>query len=190
MTASSYVLAALFDRWKFHYSPRRRVASTPDADSSDAASDDDADGVQSFDVNLNTLLECLNIYGNATAPGAARAGGFMHASFEGEQGGAAGGGWRKKRWAGEEDEGHDGEARGGGGGGRDKELRTTGLIMTWKGEGWPLELVLCVLCHAPHCPRVQHAAELLRASQEGRRPGVADDQVQLDPAGARGDALG
>ncbi len=85
---------------------------------------------KSFDVNLNTLLECLNIYGNATTP--TRRDGLTFTAI-GEEGGG-GGGWKKRRWAGgDDDEGEDDKA---------KEVKNTGLIMEWKGEGWPLVLIL------------------------------------------------
>jgi hypothetical protein len=94
--------------------------------------------MKQFDVNLNTLLECLNIYGNATTPNQSRDGPIF-TTFEQKDAEGGGGGFRKRRWAGGDDEG-DGERVEGKHAA--KEVRNTGLIMTWKGDGWPLTLIL------------------------------------------------
>lgn len=80
-----------------------------------------------FEINLDALLQCLNIFGNA--------------------GGGAGpilGGKGKKRWAGEGDgpnEGDDEGASANARGARGKEKRT-GLRMVWMDHGEPLSMFL------------------------------------------------
>ena len=137
MTASAYVLANLFNKWEFNYNPKRiRPPSSQDDDDDDDDNDNSNDrnlqdtASKSFDVNLNTLLECLNIYGNATTP--------IHRDGPtfttiGDEGGG-GGGWKKRRWAGGDDDEKEDE--------KVKEIKNTGLIMEWKGDGWPLVLIL------------------------------------------------
>ena len=84
-----------------------------------------------FEISLDALLQCLNIFGNAGPSSAVGGGNIMPA-----------GGRGKRRWAGE-----DGNDTGGGEeagdwrprGGKDKR---TGMRMTWSGLGHPLSMLL------------------------------------------------
>ncbi|BEI81564.1 hypothetical protein CcaverHIS002_0207240 [Cutaneotrichosporon cavernicola] len=71
-----------------------------------------------FEISLDAMLQCLNIFGNAGAGGGAL-------PFVGR---------KKKRWAGEgeEDETEWGASKG----------RSTGMRMTWSGPGYPLSIIL------------------------------------------------
>lgn len=92
---------------------------------------------ESFEISLDALLQCLNIFGNAGGGGAPMGGG--------------GGVKSRRRWAGEgEDSAQDGGANGAtsGGGddwrasrGRDSYKRTF-MRMTWCGPGSPLQILL------------------------------------------------
>lgn len=71
-----------------------------------------------FEISLDAMLQCLNIFGNAGAGG-----GALPAA-----------GRKKQRWAGEgdEDETEWRTAKG----------RSTGMRMTWAGPGYPLSMIL------------------------------------------------
>ncbi|WVF71893.1 hypothetical protein IAT40_006703 [Kwoniella sp. CBS 6097] len=90
-----------------------------------------------FELSLDALLQCLNIFGNAGSTSASGAGPSAN-------GGGGGGGRGKRRWAGEgEGPDVDDEASGGAGdGGRRKEGKSTRMMMTWMGMGHDLEVLL------------------------------------------------
>lgn len=83
-----------------------------------------ADDASCFEISLDALLQCLNIFGNASAGAGA----------------LPGAGKKARRWAGE-GEGGDEET---------SEWRTsrgrgekrTGMRMTWSGPGYPLNIIL------------------------------------------------
>lgn len=165
--AISYISAKLFDKYTFNPPRRPRPGSTqnqlsnnenvfldgPEVRSSVPSNsrarevpathtsgfeDDEEDVVQDlleFEVNLNNLLECLNIYGNAAPLADKNTGGSSvdDSRF---------GGRDKRKWAGEgnPDEEEYGGTMGSANGG--KEVRNTGLLMSWQGEGYPLTLTL------------------------------------------------
>lgn len=84
-----------------------------------------ADDASCFEISLDALLQCLNIFGNAGAGAGPLPG--------------AGKGKKSRRWAGEgeagEDESTEWRARG-------RSERRTGMRMTWAGEGHPLTIIL------------------------------------------------
>ncbi|WVQ99013.1 hypothetical protein IAU59_006145 [Kwoniella sp. CBS 9459] len=87
-----------------------------------------------FELSLDALLQCLNIFGNAGSTSASGAGPS-----------AGGGGRGKRRWAGEgEGPDIDEDSAGGGAGdsGRRKEGKRTGMRMTWMGMGHDLSVLL------------------------------------------------
>lgn len=122
---------------------------------------DDADA-ECFEISLDALLQCLNIFGNAGA-GAA-------------PGGGAGRG--RKRWAGDAEDGADKDAA------ADEDWRVrgrdkrTGMRLTWGGPGFPLSILLWVAisCEGPN-PR----------PQARRRKGPSDKLRAVHPR-ARGPA--
>jgi cell cycle checkpoint protein len=89
-------------------------------------------------VSLSTMLECLNIFGNA---GGASTSVFKREFDEDDEDG--GNGWKGKRRR-MESEGVDGDRRGGqrGGAGTD-DGKTTSLRLSYTGRGEPL-VMLCV----------------------------------------------
>lgn len=99
---------------------------TSGAPHDDEEEDDEGPPMKEFEVNLNHLLECLNIYGNAMPVAMPNEGRFPDRN--------------RKKWAGEG--GDDDEMGSFGGGAASKDVRNTGLIMTWQGDGYPLTLVL------------------------------------------------
>ncbi|KAI9637818.1 putative DNA repair protein Rad1 [Dioszegia hungarica] len=90
-----------------------------------APPDDDA---PAFEISLDSLLQCLNIFGNAGSAGSGSALNNM-------------GGKKQRRWAGEGEGGGDDDTSfsSGRGGGRE---RRTGMRMTWAGHGEPLSMFL------------------------------------------------
>ncbi|OCF40635.1 hypothetical protein I317_05567 [Kwoniella heveanensis CBS 569] len=91
-----------------------------------------------FELSLDALLQCLNIFGNAGSVPGSGAG-------PSSAGGGSGGGRGKRRWAGEgEGSDIDDEAGHGGPGdiSRRKEGKRTGMIMTWPGVGRDLSVIL------------------------------------------------
>lgn len=145
----------LFDKYEFN-PPSKKRRSSSDADVSDVfgsaaaagqstpsrstqgsrmlagndpnedEDEDEGPPMKEFEVNLGHLLECLNVYGNAMPIATPNEGRFPDRN--------------RRKWAGE---GGDEEDMGTfGGGAASKDIRTTGLIMTWQGDGYPLTLVL------------------------------------------------
>ncbi|RSH93832.1 ssDNA endodeoxyribonuclease [Saitozyma podzolica] len=80
-----------------------------------------------FELSLDALLQCLNIFGNAGSSGA---GAGSQTSI----------GRTRRRWAGEGEDGNDDDDAGTGrGAGKGKR---TGMVMSWEGHGEPLRMTL------------------------------------------------
>ncbi|WVR05449.1 hypothetical protein IAU60_002465 [Kwoniella sp. DSM 27419] len=79
-----------------------------------------------FELSLDALLQCLNIFGNAGA---------------GSSASMSTGGKGKRRWAGEGEPGEEDDMRSGGVDRRSKEKRT-GMRMEWYGSGHDLNVLL------------------------------------------------
>ncbi|GFZ45867.1 hypothetical protein JCM24511_03599 [Saitozyma sp. JCM 24511] len=80
-----------------------------------------------FELSLDALLQCLNIFGNAGSSGA---GAGSQTSI----------GRTRRRWAGEGEDGiDDDDAANGRGAGKGKR---TGMVMSWEGHGEPLRMTL------------------------------------------------
>ncbi|GAA5920386.1 hypothetical protein JCM1841_003367 [Sporobolomyces salmonicolor] len=93
-------------------------------------------------VSLSTMLECLNIFGNAGTAGGGN--GFQTDQDGGERHGGGEGGWKRRRGRGS---GDDEEGRGRAGGrGRDQagadEGKQTSLRLSYAGIGEPLVMLL------------------------------------------------
>ncbi|TNY21469.1 Rad1/Rec1/Rad17 [Rhodotorula diobovata] len=96
-------------------------------------------------LSLSTVLECLNIFGNAGAGGGAnpfkREGG-REGEGEDEAPGGSGGGWRGGGRRRRSDEGEDGGRRGARKSAAQEEGKTTSLRVSYAGQGEPLVMLL------------------------------------------------
>lgn len=168
--AHAYVAANAFSSYTFHLTaddpaayvdaPHGHADSpTPSGSSPPPQPTADADGELAtnpycqMSVSLSTMLECLNIFGNAGGGGNNPFKKEGTAGYDSDDGGDAGGGanrWRNKRrrqGAGEDEDGAD-EGRGRFGGGRRggkaqtaDEGKTTSLRLSYAGHGEPLVML-------------------------------------------------
>ncbi|KAJ7221667.1 Rad1/Rec1/Rad17, partial [Mycena pura] len=133
LLGTAYIFADIFDEYIYHPDPSTSVALSQN-------SDDDEDNAV-FEIPLNTLIECLNIFGTAGASSGSAAGG-------------GGGTGRYTKWKRAGDD-SDQEA-----GGDDDRRRSnantrgidqyfgsasdkgTGMRMTYAGSGFPLTLLI------------------------------------------------
>lgn len=95
-----------------------------------------------FEIPLNTLIECLNIFGTA--------GPVTNTSNSGANGGGGGAG-KQRRWRRADDDGSDEERERGRRGPLDnffasggKDEKRTGMRMSFAGAGYPLTLLVYV----------------------------------------------
>ncbi|KAF8579470.1 Rad1-domain-containing protein [Ramaria rubella] len=131
LVARAYVPFSMFDEYKYN-PPPQDLSSSQDADPEDEPS-------TTFEISLDTLLECLNIFGTGAASSS-------HMSFENR---------KRKKWKHDSDDSDEGRGRG-----REKRGRPpkgnatidqffsssgekkTSMRMTYAGVGNPLTLVL------------------------------------------------
>jgi cell cycle checkpoint protein len=144
--ATAYVNADLFDEYTFSeptsHSVRNRQSESPP--SSPAENPDDEQEVNvAFEIPLNTLIECLNIFGTAGALPNSN----IHSGKK----------ERKWRRADDDDEGGFGEDRETRTGpidnyfSRGKDEKRTGMRMSFVGAGYPLTLLMWVSCASSVC---------------------------------------
>lgn len=117
-TANAYLQANTFASYVFTPLPTPRLPTPEDEEEEE----EETVPHESFGISLSTLLECLNIFGNATGAGGT--------GWKGGEGGA--GGARKK---GEWGEGREREWSG------TDEGKMTSLRLSYGGEGEPLVLL-------------------------------------------------
>ncbi|KAF8191492.1 Rad1/Rec1/Rad17 [Mycena galopus ATCC 62051] len=132
LLATAYIFADVFDEYTYN-------SETPAADSQ--TSDPEEDN-SAFEIPLNTLIECLNIFGTAGSSGAATGGGTGKYTK-----------W-KRAGDGSDHEGDDDDGRGrrssnGAGGTRTIDNyfgstsdKGTGMRMSYTGSGFPLTLLI------------------------------------------------
>lgn len=141
LLGTAFVFADIFDEYEYHpeITSSQPAPSTPNANRDQEIDEEEVNAA--LEIPLNTLIECLNIFGTA--------------------GGASGpseGRYRKWRKGDESDDGgddSDGEGgkgkgkRGGGAGGRGLDFffgggsdKRTGMRMSYAGAGHPLVLLL------------------------------------------------
>jgi cell cycle checkpoint protein len=150
VTAMAFINADIFDEYTYTPSPssrtnrhlhRSRSSSSPPSsqtENSDEDKDEDKDEEPSvaFEIPLNTLIDCLNIFGTA--------GSFSTSSASSSS--------NKKRWrrADDDDDGGFGEEREARRGPIDnyfsggKDEKRTGMRMSFAGAGYPLILLMWV----------------------------------------------
>jgi hypothetical protein len=112
-------------------------------------SDDDEEDLETyqFEINLTTLLECLNIYGHATTSTASSGNSTGMASSLGEAPVSAA--TRRKKFNADVSAEHDSGFSVGG------KLPCTSLLMRWDGPGYPLQLDLYVKALSERACHVQ-----------------------------------
>ena len=144
--ATAYVNANLFDEYTFSQPASDSVCNrqSPSPPSSPA---DNPDGEQevnvAFEIPLNTLIECLNIFGTAGA--------LLNSNAYNEK--------KERKWrrVDDDDEGGFGEARETRTGpmdnyfSRGKDEKRTGMRMSFLGAGYPLTLLMWVSCTFSIC---------------------------------------
>ncbi|KAF9009470.1 Rad1/Rec1/Rad17 [Cyathus striatus] len=127
LLGTAFIFANIFDEYKYNHesdqTSQRSLAATDEENESDESN-------TTFEIPLNTLIDCLNIFGTAGAPSTS-------ASTT-----ATSKKWRKAE---EGSNGEDGGRGDGGGidayftGGSDKK---TGMRMSYAGSGYPLTLLI------------------------------------------------
>ena len=149
-SGTAYIFADIFDEYTYRSESAPSDPNSTSQDSHNSQEREESDNA-AFEIPLNTLIECLNIFGTAGTTSASA------------NGGGAGGG-KYKKWRRAEDEsdddavGEDGHGRGrgrgggrgnrGGGGGRGidhyfgSSEKRTGMRMSYAGAGYPLTLLL------------------------------------------------
>jgi cell cycle checkpoint protein len=134
-TGTAFIFADIFDEYSY-----RSENPAPTPQSQDSQNGEQLDNA-AFEIPLNTLIECLNIFGTA-GPASTNANGT--------------GKYKKWKKTGEDSD-HDDENEGGGGGGRGRNggnargiesyfaggsEKRTGMRMTYAGSGYPLTLLM------------------------------------------------
>jgi len=141
LLATAYINSDIFDEYTYTPSHSRSTPSPPlsptDSDPEDASHEDEN---AAFEIPLNTLIECLNIFGTAGA-----------VSNPNITNGSAGGG-KPRKWRRADDDGSEEERERGrdgrrgaldnyfGSGGKDD--KRTGMRMSFAGAGYPLTLLV------------------------------------------------
>jgi len=144
--ATAYVNADLFDEYTFSeptsHSVHNRQSQSPPSSPTENPDDEQEVNV-AFEIPLNTLIECLNIFGTA---GALPNSNIHNGKKE-----------RKWRRADDDDEGGFGEDRETRTGpidnyfSRGKDEKRTGMRMSFVGAGYPLTLLMWVSCAFSVC---------------------------------------
>lgn len=124
--ATAYIFADIFDEYAYH----SEVAP------SQQSQDDGVDNI-AFEIPLNTLIECLNIFGTAGAHSSSTTSGAKR--------------WKKQG----EDKGSDEEEEGEGVNNKRRGIaqyfgtgseKNTGMRLTYEGAGFPLTLLMSGNC--------------------------------------------
>ena len=156
LLGTAFIFSEVFDEYTYHAEPSPRVARPQkprpcqtDPNASGTESDSEAEELDNaaFEIPLNTLIECLNIFGTAGPMNAIAA---ISGSSGG--GGAPSNSKQAKKWRRVGDGDSDGEGRAGGRGleayfGPSAGEKRTGMRLSYLGAGYPLTLIMYVcLC--------------------------------------------
>lgn len=154
LLGTAFIFSEVFDEYTYHAEPPPRAArpqkSKPrqaDPNASGTESDSEAEELDNaaFEIPLNTLIECLNIFGTAGPMNAMAA---ISGSSGG--GGAPSNTKQSKKWRRVGDGDSDGEGRAGGGRGLEAYFgpsageKRTGMRLSYPGAGYPLTLIMYV----------------------------------------------
>ena len=159
LLGTAFIFSEVFDEYTYHAehssratrSPKPKLRQTdPSASGTESDSENEEDKAQeeepenaAFEIPLNTLIECLNIFGTASS---------MNAMAAVSGSGAASNSKQTKKWRRAGDGGSDGEGRAGERGleayfGPSTGEKRTGMRLSYPGAGYPLTLIMYVcLC--------------------------------------------
>ena len=162
LLGTAFIFSEVFDEYTYHAEPPPPGAAKPqkpkpsqtdpNASGTESDSENGEDKEQSeeldnaaFEIPLNTLIECLNIFGTASAVNAMAA---ISGSSGG--GGAPSNSKQSKKWRRVGDGDSDGEGRAGGRGleayfGPSAGEKRTGMRLSYPGAGYPLTLIMYVM---------------------------------------------
>ena len=159
LLATAFIFSEVFDEYTYHAEPPqvpkpKRRQTDPNASGTESYSENEEDEAQAeepdnaaFEIPLNTLIECLNIFGTAGILNATTA---ISGSSGG--GGAPSNSKQAKKWRRAGDGDSDGEGRAGRRGieayfGSGAGEKRTGMRLSYAGAGYPLTLIMYVcLC--------------------------------------------
>ena len=159
LLGTAFIFSEVFDEYTYHAEPPPRAPAKPqkhkprqadpnasgtESDSEDGENNEELDNA-AFEIPLNTLIECLNIFGTAGAMNAMAA-----SSGSSGGGGAPPNSKQAKKWRRVGDGDSDGEGRAGGRGidayfGPNAGEKRTGMRLSYPGVGYPLTLIMYVL---------------------------------------------
>ncbi|KAF9048296.1 Rad1-domain-containing protein [Hymenopellis radicata] len=131
LLGTAFIFSGIFDEYEYHSESEEGSQEKAEAD------DDDDEDSAAFEIPLNTLIECLNIFGTAGG-----------SNYTGSSGGKF---TRWRRVGGEDSDGGDGDDMPASNNGRGKGLhnffsggseKRTGMRMSYAGAGYPLTLLL------------------------------------------------
>ncbi|KAF8810093.1 Rad1-domain-containing protein [Phlegmacium glaucopus] len=159
LLGTAFIFSEVFDEYTYHAEPPPRAVPPPkpkrhqpdpNASETEPESEDEEDKVQpaeeldnaAFEIPLNTLIECLNIFGTASALNATAT-----ASGPSGGGGPSTNSKQAKKWRRAGDGDSDGEGRAGGRGleayfGPGAGEKRTGMRLSYSGAGYPLTLIV------------------------------------------------
>lgn len=176
LLGTAFIFSEVFDEYTYNAEPPPRAArpqkpkprqKDPNASGTESDSEDEEElDNAAFEIPLNTLIECLNIYGTAGPMNAMTA---ISGSSGGGLGGASSNSKQAKKWRRAGDGDSDGEGRAGGRGleayfGPSAGEKRTGMRLSYPGAGYPLTLImyvcLCLRCssHPTNLDRAEDAA--------------------------------
>ena len=156
LLGTAFIFSEVFDEYTYHSEPPPRAAARPqkhkphqvdpnasgtESDSENEENKEELDNA-AFEIPLNTLIECLNIFGTAGTMNAMAA-----VSGSSGGGGAPSNSKQAKKWR-RVDGDSDGEGRAGG---RGLEAyfgpgeKRTGMRLSYPGAGYPLTLIMYAL---------------------------------------------
>ena len=158
LLGTAFIFSEVFDEYAYHAEPPPRAArpqkpksrqADPNASGTESDSENEENKEEldnaAFEIPLNTLIECLNIFGTAGAIN-----GMASTSGSSGGGGAPSNSKQAKKWRRVGDGDSDGEGRAGGRGleayfGPNAGEKRTGMRLSYLGAGYPLTLIMCVL---------------------------------------------
>ena len=159
LLGTAFIFSEVFDEYTYHselppprqarhQKPKPRQAdpnaSGTESDSENGENKEELDNA-AFEIPLNTLIDCLNIFGTASALNA-----MATISGSSGGGGAPSNSKQAKKWRRVGDGDSDGEGRAGGRGldayfGPGAGEKRTGMRLSYLGAGYPLTLIMYVL---------------------------------------------
>lgn len=196
LLGTAFIFSEVFDEYTYHAEPPPRAAARPqkhkprqadpnasgtESDSEDGENNEELDNA-AFEIPLNTLIECLNIFGTAGAMNAMAA-----SSGSSGGGGAPPNSKQAKKWRRVGDGDSDGEGRAGGRGidayfGPNAGEKRTGMRLSYPGVGYPLTLIMyvCSVCCLFHS-YVYLIRQIFDRAEDAAGPTTTCEITTFDP---------